>query len=169
MHEPKGLDIMADHPPQRSVDPADVTPRFGSSYPEPFSEAVAGRIKRALGDPLGLTQFGVNLVQLPPGCWSSQRHWHSHEDEFVYVLEGELVLVTERGETILTPGMAAGFPGGAEDGHHLVNRSGREALYLEIGSRMAQDEAFYSDIDMELRHRPDGQGHHFVHRNGEAY
>ena len=158
---------MADQPPTRNLDPSDLPPRTGSSYPSPFSEAVASRVKRALGSPLGLTQFGVNLVNLPPGCWSSQRHWHSHEDEFVYVLEGELVLVTDRGETILKPGMAAGFPAGAADGHHLINRSGQEAVYLEVGSRRPEDEAFYSDIDMELRRGP--AGHRFVHRNGEPY
>ena len=105
-----------------SLDPKSVTPRRGSIYPAPFGEPLAGREKRALGDPLQLTQFGVNLVTLAPGAWSSQRHWHANEDEFIYVLEGEVTLVTDAGETILGPGMAAGFPAGKADGHHLINR-----------------------------------------------
>ena len=106
-----------------SLDPESVTPRRGSMYPAPFGEPLAGREKRALGDPLGLTQFGVNLATLRAGGWSSQRHWHENEDEFVYVLEGEMTLVTDVGETVLRPGMAAGFPAGNPDGHHLINRT----------------------------------------------
>ncbi len=121
--------------------PMSVTPRRGSSYPAPFREPVEGRVKQVLGDPLGLTDFGVNLVRLEPGAWSSQRHWHSHEDEFLLVLEGDLALVTDEGETALSPGMAAGFPAGAENGHHLVNRGETAATYLEIGDRRSQDEA----------------------------
>ena len=112
------------------LDPASVKPRLGSIYPSPFGEKLAGREKRALGDPLGLSQFGVNLVTLAHGSWSSQRHWHTNEDEFIYVLEGEVTLVTDGGETLLGPGMAAGFPAGKPDGHHLINRSGRPARYL---------------------------------------
>jgi uncharacterized cupin superfamily protein len=127
---------MPEKPRPPALDPATVAERTGSDYPEPFREAVAGRVKRVLGEPLGLTQFGVNLVTLPPGCWSSQRHWHSHEDEFVFVVAGELTLVTDAGEQVLGPGMAAGFPAGREDGHHLINRSDRPAVYLEVGSRI---------------------------------
>jgi len=152
----------------QAVDPATLPARSGSGYPEPFRQAVAGRVKRALGDPCGLTQFGANLVELPPGCWSSQRHWHSHEDELVYVVSGELVLVTDAGEQVMRAGMIAGFPAGEADGHHLINRSDRPATYIEIGTRIAEDEAVYSDIDMELRRRPDG-GHAFVHKSGEPY
>jgi uncharacterized cupin superfamily protein len=151
----------------QAVDPASLPARSGSGYPEPFRTAVAGRIKRALGDPCGLSQFGVNLVEMPPGCWSSQRHWHSHEDEFVYVVSGELTLVTDAGEQRMGPGMVAGFPAGEAEGHHLINRSNAPAVYLEIGTRIAEDEAVYSDIDMELRVRP--EGHVFVHKNGEPY
>lgn len=152
----------------RAVDPAALPARSGSGYPEPFRKAVAGRVKRALGDPCGLTQFGANLVELPPGCWSSQRHWHTHEDEFVYVLDGELTLVTDGGEQVLRAGMAAGFPAGKADGHHLINRSDRPATYLEVGTRRDDvDECDYSDIDMAVRHQDGRQM--FVRKNGEPY
>ena len=132
-------------------DPISVPPRLGSIYPAPFGEPLAGREKRALGDPLKLTQFGVNLVTLAPGSWSSQRHWHANEDEFVYVLEGQVTLVTDAGEQVLGPGMAAGFPAGEADGHHLINQSDKPALYLEVGTRAENEEAQYSDIDMMVR------------------
>ena len=150
-----------------ALDPSMLPERRGSGYPEPFRTAVADRAKRALGDPFELTHFGVNLVHLPPGCWSSQRHWHSHEDEFVMIVEGELVLVTDAGEQPMRPGMVAGFPAGRADGHHLINRSDQPATYLEIGSRSDVDEVVYSDIDMELRLR--GGDHVFVRRGGEPY
>ena len=159
---------MTDRPRAPALDPATVAARVGSVYPEPFRDAVAGRAKRALGDRLGLTEFGVNLVELPPGCWSSQRHWHSHEDEFVYVLDGEATLVTDAGEQVLGPGMAAGFPAGVRDGHHLINRTDRPVTYLEVGTRMpGRDEVVYPDIDMELRQRSGGR--RYVRRNGEPY
>lgn len=150
-----------------ALDPAELPARTGSSYPEPFKAVVSGREKRALGDPFGLEGFGVNLVRLPPGCWSSQRHWHTLEDELVYILEGELVLVTDAGERILTAGMAAGFPAGRPDGHHMINRGDRDAVYLEIGDRLPEDEADYPDIDLCLRVR-DGKMV-FEHRDGTAY
>jgi uncharacterized cupin superfamily protein len=149
------------------LDPASVKPRLGSIYPSPFGEKLAGREKRALGDPLGLSQFGVNLVTLAPGSWSSQRHWHTNEDEFIYVLEGEVTLVTDGGETLLGPGMAAGFPAGKPDGHHLINRSGRPARYLEVGIRADTEVAQYSDIDMVAR--KEGGRFVFMHKNGEPY
>jgi uncharacterized cupin superfamily protein len=133
------------------LDPMSMPPRRGSIYPAPFADPLAGREKRALGDPLGLKQFGVNLVTLAPGAWSSQRHWHAHEDEFIYVLEGEVTLVTDAGEKILGAGMAAGFPAGRADGHHLINRSDAPVLYLEVGTRAESEEAQYSDIDMIAR------------------
>jgi uncharacterized cupin superfamily protein len=152
----------------QAIDPATLPARRGSSYPEPFRNEVEARIKRALGDPCGLTQFGVNLVELPPGCWSSQRHWHSHEDELVYVLEGELTLVTDAGEQVLRAGTAAGFPAGKPDGHHLINRTGRPAVYLEVGTRREDvDEVDYPDIDMAVRQTRDGQ--RFVRKSGEPY
>jgi uncharacterized cupin superfamily protein len=159
---------MTDDPPPSALDPATLTARTDSGYPDPFRAAVAARIKRALGEPFGLTQFGVNLVEMPPGCWSSQRHWHSHEDEFVYIVSGDLVLVTDAGETRMRAGMVAGLKAARPDGHHLINRSDAPATYLEIGSRIAEDEVVYSDIDMELRRRPEGD-HVFVHKNGEPY
>jgi uncharacterized cupin superfamily protein len=107
----------------------------GSRYPSPFDAPVAGRARQRLGDGAGLTQFGVNLTRLPPGGWSSQRHWHSAEDEFIYILEGELVLVTDSGEEVLRPGDCAGFKAGVADGHHLQNRTSREAVLLEVGGR----------------------------------
>ncbi len=159
---------MTDDPRAPALDPATLPGRSGSGYPAPFRDAVAGRIKRALGDAFGLTQFGINLVEMPPGCWSSQRHWHSHGDELVYVVSGELTLVTDAGEELMGPGMVAGFKAGKADGHHLINRSNAPAVYLEIGTRIAEDGAVYSDIDMEARPLPEG-GHVFVHKNGEPY
>jgi uncharacterized cupin superfamily protein len=151
-----------------ALDPQTVPERRGSSYPEPYRAQVEARRKRPLGDATGLTQFGVNLVLLPPGCWSSQRHWHSHEDEFVYVLEGELTLVTDGGEQVLRPGMAAGFPAGKPDGHHLINRTDRPAVYLEVGSRRDEvDECDYPDIDMAVR-IVDGR-QMYVRKHGEPY
>jgi len=133
-----------------------VAARTGSLYPAPFDEPVAGRVKRALGNALGLNQFGVNLVTLAPGAWSSQRHWHENEDEFVYVLEGTATLVTDDGESTLEAGTAAGFPAGQPDGHHLVNRSDAPVVYLEVGTRAPEETAHYSDIDMKARR--DGRG-----------
>ena len=133
------------------IDPSTVPEKKGSGYPEAFREQMRERRKRALGDAAGLDQFGVNLVELPPGSWSAHRHWHSREDEFVYVLKGELVLVTDAGERTLAAGMAAGFPAGAADGHHLVNRSARPARYLEVGTRTSGvDECHYPDLDLFL-------------------
>ena len=149
------------------LDPKSVPPRLGSIYPAPFDEPLAGRAKRALGDALHLKQFGVNLVTLAPGAWSSQRHWHANEDEFVYILNGEATLVTDAGETVLRPGMAAGFPAGRPDGHHLVNRSDKPVLYLEVGTRAETVEAQYSDIDMMVR-KTDGR-FVFTHKDGKPY
>ena len=151
-----------------ALDPQAVSPRRGSSYPAPFRAAVEGRQKRPLGDATGLSQFGVNLVELPPGCWSAQRHWHTHEDEFVYVLEGELTLVTDVGEQVLRAGTAAGFPAGTPDGHHLINRTDRTAVYLEVGTRREDvDEVDYPDIDMAVRQQ--GGRQIFVRKSGEPY
>jgi uncharacterized cupin superfamily protein len=130
------------------IDLAAAPERRGSGYPPPFDGPCAGRVRRRLGDAGGLTDFGVNLMRLPPGGWSSQRHWHSHEDEFVYVLEGELVLVEDAGETVLRAGDSAAFPKGSGDGHHLINRSGAAAVYLEVGSRSPEDVTVCSDVDM---------------------
>jgi uncharacterized cupin superfamily protein len=149
----------------RTVDPATVAERTGSSYPAPFAEVCGGRGKRALGNEVGLTHFGVNLTRLDPGAASALRHWHTREDEFVYVLEGELTLVTDAGEQAIGPGMAAGFPAGVADGHHLVNRTDRPALYLEIGDRSDEDEVYYPDVDLFVTRRD----YVFRHRSGEPY
>lgn len=151
-----------------AIDATAVTAKTGSSYPAPFDADCAGRERRRLGDAFGLTQFGVNLLRLPPGQWSSQRHWHHREDEFVYVLEGEVTLVSDAGEQILGPGMVAGFKAGVPDGHHLVNRSGADAVVLEVGARLPDEEADYSDIDMLVRQDGDGEGR-FVHKDGTPY
>jgi uncharacterized cupin superfamily protein len=151
-----------------ALDPQTVPPRRGSSYPEPFRAQVERREKRPLGDAVGLSQFGVNLVELPPGCWSAQRHWHTHEDEFVYVLHGELTLVTEIGEQVLRAGMAAGFPAGTPDGHHLINHTDQPATYLEVGTRREDvDEVDYVDIDMAVRQQDGRQI--FARKSGEPY
>ena len=149
------------------LDPMSVPPRLGSIYPAPFADRLAGREKRALGDALRLTQFGVNLVTLPAGAWSSQRHWHAHEDEFIYVLQGEVTLVTDTGQKTLKAGMAAGFPAGKADGHHLINQSDNPALYLEVGTRAENEVAQYSDIDMVVR--KEGGRFVFTHKNGNPY
>ena len=140
---------MTRRPHLPALHPAEIAPRTGSDYPQPFDEPCAARERRVLGDPLGLTQFGVNAMTLPPGAWSSQRHWHLEEDEFVYVLEGEVVLATDAGEQVLRAGMVAGFPAGKRDGHHLINRSRHPARVLEVGTRTAREHAEYSDIDMQ--------------------
>ncbi len=138
-----------------------------TGYPEPFRRAVVGRERQRLGNAVGLDQFGVNLSRLKPGAASSQRHWHQNEDEFVYVLEGELMLVEDGGETVLKPGDAAGWKAGVANGHCLVNRTDRDAVYLEIGSRAARETATYPDIYM--RAERDNTGMRYVHRDGTPY
>lgn len=133
-----------------ALDPSTIAPRTTSAYPEVFRSRVLPREKRALGDALGLTRFGVNLTTLFPGKESSLRHYHSHEDEMVFVLEGEVVLRTDEGEQVLTAGMCAGFPAGSKNGHHLINRSEHPARYLEIGNRDPADSANYSDVDLTV-------------------
>jgi len=135
-----------------ALDPQSVATVSRSSYPEPYRSRVMPRAKRRLGDELGLTRIGINHTTLPPGKESSMRHWHSHEDEFVYVLEGEVVLRTGAGEQLLRAGMCAGFPAGAEDGHQLINRSAQPAVYLEVSNRDAEDCAYYSDPDVDLKY-----------------
>ncbi len=134
-----------------ALDPATVMPAQGSNYPEPFKPRVAGRSKRRLGDALGLRNFGVNLTTVKPGSASALRHWHAKQDEFVYIVSGELTLVTDAAEQVLTAGMAAGFPAGKAEGHHFVNRTGVDAVYLEVGDRTAGDQVTYPDDDLEAR------------------
>lgn len=139
--------------------------RRGSGYPAEFNAPCAQRTRRRLGDAGGLVDYGVNLMTLPPGGWSSQRHWHSHEDEFVYVLDGELTLVEDDGETVLVAGECAAFPKGTGNGHHLQNRSATPAVYLEVGSRDPDDLTTCSDIDM-MSSNADGR---FTRKDGTPY
>ena len=140
--------------------------RFGTGYPPPYDEPCRNRRRWKLGDAAGLTQFGVNLMRLPPGQWTSQRHWHTAEDEFVYVLDGEAVLVTDEGEQLLTAGDCAGFPAGQPNGHHIQNRSTREVVLLEVGSRRPSDDGCdYPDIDLVLAKGAS----EYQHRDGTPY
>lgn len=140
--------------------------RHGTGYPPPHDQPCKARRRWQLGNAVGLSQFGVNLLRLPAGAWSSQRHWHLTEDEFVYVLEGEVVLVTDAGEEKLGPGDCTGFKAGVKDGHHLQNRSDKEAVLLEVGSRNPTGDAVaYPDIDLDL---PAGVKI-FRHKDGTPY
>jgi uncharacterized cupin superfamily protein len=136
-------------------------------YPPPFDKAVVGRSRKRLGNAAGITQFGVNLCTLKPGAASSQRHWHENEDELVYVLQGEVVLCEDGGETVLKPGDAAAWKAGVANGHSLVNRSDRDAVFIEVGSRAATERAYYSDIDMMIER--DEKGARYSRKNGEPY
>jgi uncharacterized cupin superfamily protein len=150
----------------KSIDLKSVPVVMGSGYPAPFDAPCAARARQRLGDAAGLTDFGVNLLRLAPGAWSSQRHWHSAEDEFVFIVEGEVVLATDVGEEILRAGDCAGFKAGVQDGHHLQNRSARDALVLEVGSRrVAEDEGEYPDIDLRALKGRAG----YTHRDGTPY
>ena len=151
----------------KRIDPKTVTPVIGTLYPAPFDQPCRARERRKLGDEAGLTQFGVNLLRLPPGTWSSQRHWHEKEDEFVYVLSGEVTLLTDSGEEVLRAGDAAGFKSNNGDGHCLQNRSKADALVLEVGSRMEGEQVWYSDIDMKTN--VGGKPTHYAHRDGRPY
>lgn len=146
------------------IDVTTVSERIGSGYPAQFAANASARSKLALGDAGGLSDFGVNLTRLPPGAWSSQRHWHSHEDEFVYVLSGELTLVTDAGEQTLRTNDSAAFPKAVANGHHLINRGTETAVYLEIGSRCENDSCSYPDIDLHW----DPQAG-YTHKDGTPY
>jgi uncharacterized cupin superfamily protein len=135
--------------PMPKLDLENIPRRTGTSYPAQFAGHMQGRSRQALGDAGGLTQFGVNLLQLPPGSWSSQRHWHSAEDEFVYIVSGEVVLVTDEGEELLRAGDFAAFPANTPNGHHFQNRSDAMAVCLDVGTRSPDnDRVVYPDIDM---------------------
>ncbi|MGB8366336.1 MAG: cupin domain-containing protein [Rhizomicrobium sp.] len=151
----------------KRIDPETISSVVGTLYPIPFDKPCRNRDRRKLGDAAGLTQFGVNLLRLPPGVWSSQRHWHSHSDEFVYILSGEVVLVTNDGEEIFRAGDAAGFKANEQNGHCLQNRSEYEVLALEIGTRVASDAATYPDIDMLSP--AGGKPAIYTHRDGTPY
>lgn len=138
-----------------------------SNYPEPFASRMSGRTKRPLGDLFGLTNFGVNLTRLAPGAQSALRHAHSKQDEFVYVLSGTPTLVTDEGRTQLEPGMCAGFKAATGNGHHLINETAEDVLYLEVGDRTPGDEGSYPDDDLKAQ-MVDGKWR-FVHRDGSPY
>jgi uncharacterized cupin superfamily protein len=141
----------------------------GTRYPAPFDIPCRKRTWLRLGDAAGLTQFGVNLLRMPPGAWSSQRHWHSHEDEFVYVLDGEVMLVTDQGEEKLSTGDCAGFRAGDRNGHCLQNRALRDAQVLVIGTRNVEDHGEYPDIDMMFTAERSADKGAFVRRDGSPY
>jgi uncharacterized cupin superfamily protein len=152
-----------------ALDPATVEPRTSSNYPEPWRSQVLPREKRRLGEALGLTKIGINRTVLPPGKVSSMRHWHTHEDEFVFVLEGELVLCTDRGEQVLRAGQCAGFPAGSREGHQFANRSTRPAVYLEVSNRDPEDVAYYTDPEVDMVwNAPHARGR-ITRRDGSEY
>jgi uncharacterized cupin superfamily protein len=152
---------------RKRIDVETIAPVVGTLYPSPFDQPCRTRQRRKLGDAAGLTQFGINLLTLPPGAWSSQRHWHTESDEFVYVLSGEVVLVTDGGEEVLRAGDAAGFKAGDPNGHCLQNRSQTDARILEIGTRTATDVAYYADIDMIAP--SGGKPARYIRRDGSPY
>jgi uncharacterized cupin superfamily protein len=148
----------------KKIDIANAPISTGSRYPEPFAAPCQNKIRHRLAVAAGLKHIGINLLELEPGAWSSQRHWHTQAEEFVYVLEGEVVLVTEGNEEILHAGDCAGFLPGDADGHHLQNRSGAPTRVLEIGSAgLKDDEAFYPDVDL----RATASG--YFHKDGSPY
>lgn len=146
------------------INPEDIPDKTSSNYPQEFKSLVAGRSKKRLGDAAEIKNFGVNLVKLAPGGCSALRHWHTQQDELIYVLEGKITLVTNQGEQTLTAGMVAGFPAGLTDGHHLTNRCNSVAMYLEIGDRTPEDEVNYPDVDLIAKHSD--QGWIFTRKNG---
>jgi uncharacterized cupin superfamily protein len=153
--------------PATPLDPSELVPYAVSGYPAPFAGRVLPREKRELGDASGLTKLGVNLTTLWPGAASSMRNWHTHEDELVYVLEGELVLVTDAGERVIRAGEFAGFPAGLPDAHQLVNRGAKPVVYLEIGNREPGDSVHYPDVDLRWS-APDSPGR-YTHKDGRPY
>ncbi len=149
------------------IDIANLPVNSRSTYPEPFNRVVVGRSRKRLGDAAGLDQFGVNLTTLKSGAASAVRHWHEKEDELVYILEGEVVLIEDGVETVLKAGDAAGFKANVPNGHHLVNKSGSDAVFLEIGTRSKNERAEYPDVD--LRAIRDDSGARYTHKDGKPY
>jgi uncharacterized cupin superfamily protein len=147
------------------INKADVPDNVGTRYPPPHDEPCKGRRWKRVGDAAGLSQFGVSLFRLPPGVWSSQRHWHSAEDEFVYVLSGEVTLITDKGEEVLRAGDCAAFPKGEPNGHQLINKSDMIVVCLEVGTRSNDDFCIYSDIDMQI----DAKDGRYRHKDGTPY
>jgi len=153
--------------PEKPFDPLSITARTGSGYPAPFDELVSGREKRALGNAVGLKNFGVNLVVLHPESASSQRHHHSKQDEFIYVLSGEITLCTDDGKQNIKAGECIGFPSATGNGHHLINESDSIATYIEIGDRTPGDQADYPDIDLVAK--SENGRYKFYHKDGKPY
>ena len=151
----------------KKIDMASLSPTVGTFYPPPFDGPCLSRERTKLGDAAGLTQFGVNFLRLPPGAWSSQRHWQTASDEFVYVLSGEVTLSTDDGPELLKAGEAAGFRAGDPNGHCLQNNSALDATILEIGTRVGSDAAHYSDVD--LHSPPGGKPAMYTRKDGSAY
>lgn len=151
----------------KKIDVAKLPELVGTLYPAPYYGPVKARAKKKLGDEAGLTQFGVNLLRLEPGVWSALRHWHTREDEFIYVLEGEVTLITDAGEELLRAGDAAGFKAGDEDGHHLVNKSDKDVLVLEVGTRTDDDVAHYPEADLVAVSK--GEGFAYTRKDGTEY
>ena len=149
------------------VDIAKAPVKSGTFYPAEFQAECKGRHKQALGDAAGLTQFGVNITRIEPGQMSALRHWHEQEDEFIYILEGELVLAENDGEVVLKAGDAAGFKAGSGIAHRLINRSGRDAVYFEVGTRATTERVHYPDVDLVMERNQ--KGRRYLHRNGEPY
>ncbi len=149
------------------IDISKIPDDIATGYPPPYNKVVEGRSRKRLARAAGLTQYGVNICTLKPGAASSQRHWHENEDEFVFVLEGEVVLFEDDGETVLKSGDAAAWKAGVANGHCLVNRSNRDAVFIEVGSRAARERAHYSDIDMKVER--DDKGMHYTRKNGEPF
>ena len=149
------------------VDIAKVPVKSGTFYPAEFQAECKGRHKQAIGDAAGLTQFGVNITRISPGAASALRHWHEQEDEFIYLLEGELVLVENDGETVLKPGDAAGFKAGSGNAHRLINRGTLDAVYFEVGTRAKAERVHYPDVDLVMER--DDKSRRYLHRSGEPY
>ena len=151
------------------VDIAGVPVDTVTLYPDPFWKVTVGRERKRLGNAVGLSQYGVNLTTLKPGTWSSQRHWHQNEDEFIYIVSGEVVLCEDEGETVLKPGDAAGFKANSGNGHCLINRTDRDAVYIEVGTRLKIERTIYSDIDMKVERDGSGQPVYSRKTSGEQY
>ena len=149
------------------IEATEAKTRTGSRYPKPFDEPCLARTKYVLGDVFGLDQFGVNLAVIEPGAWSSQRHWHEKEDEFIYVLSGELVLCDDSGEHLLKPGMCAGFKANSGNGHCLKNLTDKPAQYIEVGTRSSHEVAWYSDIDMKVT--VENRASTYTRKDGSAF
>jgi uncharacterized cupin superfamily protein len=150
-----------------AIKATDAPKREGTGYPKPYNEPCMKRSKAILGDVFGLDQFGVNLVTMPPGTWSAQRHWHEKEDEFIYVMEGNITLSDDDGDHILSPGMCAGFKANNGNGHCLKNLTDKPVVYLEVGTRSVDEKVVYSDIDMKGK-KIDGQ-FKFLKKDGTPY